>query len=113
MKEQLLETATGTWDGIRFDANYSKILTILIKEAGKCESYASDLFIDWKDIDNNLYDKELESCEYWFGFRNTGIDHKEYIETRGIENEVYMSVYKLYIVINNRHIELKLYKVGE
>ena len=110
--------ATGSWvtsyenenEGI-FDVNYSSILTHLIKEAAKCESYASDLFVDWKSIDKSLRNKELKSNYYLFGFRNMGVDHRSYVEVRGIDSEEYRSVYHLDVEVNFPDIKMTLYKI--
>ena len=60
-------------EGRYFKINYSSILTKLIQECGRlCESYASDLFIDWGIIDKKLQEKTLETSVHLFGIREMG-----------------------------------------
>lgn len=75
-------------DGI--DINYSNILTKLIQLAGRyCESYASDLFIDWFSIDAKLRDGSIESGSHLFGFREMGVDHNSFVFSRARESHRY------------------------
>ena len=57
--------------------NYSSILSRLIVEAGKrCEAYASDLFISWESMLNDISKIEGNTnLTYYFGFRDMGVDH--------------------------------------
>lgn len=69
----------------RYEINYSSILTRLIQEAGRfCESFASDLFIDWESVLDFI--KEHDGAEidtaFLFGFRQYGVDHLEYVLSR-------------------------------
>ena len=54
-------TACGSiyeWDGEkRVSINMSSIYTALIKEAAKCENYASDVLYDIKHVEEELYEK--------------------------------------------------------
>ena len=52
-RAQHIKTESGFWSDSwhKWDINYSSILTLLIKEAAKCKRYSSDLFIDWRSID--------------------------------------------------------------
>lgn len=64
-----------------------QILDKLIRVAAKCtERFASDLIIDIDsmraDIAERLSQDEPISLEYYFGFRDSGIDHRAFIETR-------------------------------
>ena len=62
------------------EINYSSILTRLIQEAGRyCEDFASDLFIDWKIIDDALLQGNIESETKLFGFRQYGVDHINFV----------------------------------
>lgn len=72
------------------DINYSNILTKLIQLAGRyCESYASDLFIDWRSIDEKLRDGSIESGCHLFGFREQGVDHNSFVFSRASESHRY------------------------
>lgn len=77
-------TATGNiyeWDGEnRVSINMSSIYTALIKEAAKCENYASDVLYDIKHVEEELYENMKETSNVFFGFRDMGVDHKEYIK---------------------------------
>lgn len=66
----------------QWNLNYSKILTQLIQDAGRyCESYASDLFIQWKySIDNHLKERYWEGGKFRFGFREFGVDADDWIK---------------------------------
>ena len=72
------------------DINYSNILTKLIQLAGRyCESYASDLFIDWRSIDEKLRDGSIESEYHLFGFRELGVDPVSFVFCRAYESPRY------------------------
>lgn len=64
--------------------NYSRILTILIQEAGRvCADYASDLFISWESLLDEAEKKMKEKADFtlttFFGFREQGVDGPFYI----------------------------------
>lgn len=87
-----------SFSGDGWNINYSFILTKLIQEAGRwCESYASDLFISWSSIDEKLKKGEDINYTYLFGFRQSGVDHKDWVEAKGINNSEYRSVWVLRI----------------
>lgn len=110
------------------DINYSSILTRLIQEAGRyCESYASDLFLDWKKIDKQLDDESIESQSLLFGFRESGVDHAEFIRCWANDNPYgfgsrYRSIWRLDIEVtvdpdywwnkDKKTVEMKLYRVS-
>ena len=97
--------------------NSSYILTKLIQEVGRfCESYASDLFIDWKKIDEMIKDNSIQTSSYLFGIRKMGVDHKEFIFSRyETEKEFaslqYRKIYKLDIERENKYLTMYLYEV--
>ena len=64
----------------RVSINMSSIYTALIKEAAKCENYASDVLYDIKHVEEELYENMKETSNIFFGFRDMGVDHKEYIK---------------------------------
>ena len=88
----------GAWlDSLR-DCNFSTEWSRLICEAGRwCESYASDILIDFESIKGYLErlanGEETEGREFWFGFRQMGVDGKSFIESR-TEREYASHVYR-------------------
>lgn len=82
----------GRWSNYsgKFDVNYSSILTKLIQEAGRyCESYASDLFIDWSTIDEHLREADFPGGTFLFGFRQMGVDGNTFVLSRYNNNGKY------------------------
>ena len=80
------------------NCNFSSEWSRLINEAGRwCESYASDILIDFESIReylNSLASGEtMESREFWFGFRQMGVDHLAFIQSR-TEREYASHVYR-------------------
>lgn len=66
-----------------WDINYSDILSDLICKAGRyCKHYASDLFITWCSIKENLENPDYKGDTYLFGFRDMGVDHTPWIQCR-------------------------------
>ena len=88
----------GSWlDSLR-DCNFSTEWSRLINEAGRwCESYASDILYDYDAINDYLNEltsgKEMESKEFWFGFRQSGVDGLGFIRSR-TEREYASHVYR-------------------
>lgn len=92
--ESVLDDATGRWSnknpyfyGIseegKFGINYSSILTLLIQVAGRiCKHYASDLFITWSSLEEQLHDIEYTGGKILFGFREMGVDSNSYVLSR-------------------------------
>lgn len=60
--------------------NMSTIYDKLIKEAAKCRYYASDLIIDIRTLERAIEAKEDEQA--FFGFRESGVDHGAFIDSR-------------------------------
>ena len=91
----ITETGYIDSDG-KIEVNLSSIFSRLIQEAGRwCESFASDVLVDidsikdclklkteeWKD--DRHYEKDADGNDmlhFAFGFRQSGVDHKEWIE---------------------------------
>lgn len=63
--------------------NMSSIWTALIKEAAKCESYASDIILDIDSIREKMECRDAENFTYYLGFRDHGVDHEAFIRSRG------------------------------
>ena len=101
----------------RYEINYSSILTKLIQEAGRlCESFASDLFIDWQAV-TRCIDTDAEINEtFLFGLRQYGVDHKEYVFSR-LENDGrywkhnYRAMYRLDVTADGKDITMTLGRV--
>ena len=66
----------------KWDVNLSSILTFLIKEAAKCNSYSSDLFITWNGVEKSLYTELQGEQQFFFGFREMGEDHLAFIDCK-------------------------------
>lgn len=97
---------TDTWGREQYAINYSSILTELIQAAGRwCESYASDLFIDWQTVDQILQKPHEDGREtFMFGFRQMGVDSNTYVQYRREENQlnaIYRALYILTIEFAN------------
>lgn len=102
--------------GRDFDINYSSILTKLIQECGRlCESYASDLFIDWNSIVQKLKGKTMETSTHLFGIREMGVDHNEFVLMRYNNythaRHEYRKIYRLNIIIDDDLIRMELYEI--
>lgn len=116
--EKVYSEAEGRWSiySRKFDVNYSSILTKLIQEAGRwCESYASDLFIDWQKVEHFMENSEFTSEKLVFGFRKMGVDHLEYVLSslnNGYSTDYYRSVWMLEIKVEDGKMTMKLGKIN-
>lgn len=115
--QEIVETGyVGNYTG-KWDINYSSILTELIHSAGRyCERYASDLFIDWRIIENRLTGDDIFSAEgediYYFGMRESGVDHEAWIRSRIAENpDIYRALYRLEVVRDRGKMTMTLKRV--
>lgn len=78
-------STTGRWD-----INYSSILSQLIKSCGEyCDMYASNLFIDWKRVEEDLNRGEPIDTTYIFAIRDIGVDNKLYYDIRMENPDLY------------------------
>ena len=92
------------------DCNFSSEWSRLICEAGRwCESYASDILIDFEAIreylDSLASGETMESREFWFGFRQMGVDGLPFIESRTkseYASHVYRAVWKWSFTVEER-----------
>lgn len=108
--------------------NYSSVATRLIKEAAKCERYSSDFLIDWENImtqlkiitqlkiENSTDFNLTKPKNYYFGFRDCGVDGKHSIECKfdnpsiyGTKSEIYFSIY----IVSLTETEMTLWKCIE
>ena len=83
---------------VRYDTNLSSIFTRLIQEAGRwCESYASDILIDIDSIKAQA--ERGEPGRFVLGFRQFGVDHATFIESR-LKNDPYGKEYRAIWVVD-------------
>ena len=107
-------TETGSYNPLegKWEINYSSILTRLIQEAGRwCESYASDLFVQWKyGIDQKLDNGTLYTDTFVFAFRDSGVDSEEWYENHKNEHNYYRAVWYLDVLTDKGKIKMMLHK---
>lgn len=107
-------TETGSYNPLegKWEINYSSILTRLIQEAGRwCESYASDLFVQWKyGIDQKLDNGTLYTDTFVFAFRDSGVDSEEWYENHKNEHNYYRAIWFLDVVTDEGKIKMTLHK---
>ena len=107
-------TETGSYNPLegKWEINYSSILTRLIQEAGRwCESYASDLFVQWKySIDQKLDNGTLYTDTFVFAFRDSGVDSEEWYENHKNEHNYYRAVWFLDVLTDKGKIKMMLHK---
>ena len=90
--------------------NFSSEWSRLISEAGCwCESYASDILIDFESIKAYLErlasGEESEGREFWFGFGQMGADHLAFIQSRTereYASHVYRAVWRWRFIVEER-----------
>ena len=93
----------------RMDANLSSEFSELIKQAGRCNRYASDLIYDINNVNESLETWTGEKTLFVFGFRRDGVDGNSFVLSR-VNNEckeIY-NIHKLYFAIY--FMEVKEYK---
>ena len=101
------------------NCNFSSEWSRLINEAGRwCESYASDILIDFESVKAYLErlknGEESEGREFWFGFRQMGVDGLSFIQSRTereYASHVYRAVWRWRYVVEERRYGL--YVVSE
>lgn len=94
-----------------WEINVSDILTKLIKEVGRlCDSYASDLFVTWKEIQQKLDNGTMQSTRYVFAIRDSGVDHAPWYENHKDEPNYYRAVWFLDIETTDKQIKMVLHK---
>ena len=92
------------------NCNFSTEWSRLINEAGRwCESYASDILYDYDAINDYLNElasgKETGNREFWFGFRQSGVDHLAFIRSRTEQeyaSHVYRAVWRWSFTVEER-----------
>lgn len=80
------------------NVNMSSIWTALIKEAARCESYASDVLLDIDSVREKLEAENPVDFTYYFGFRDNGVDHEQFIRNRKSDE------YRIIMALNVRFV---------
>lgn len=81
------------------EINLSSQESFLIKKAAEyCSYYASDLIISINSMEKKMgkikeYEDKNGQLVEWFGFRDMGVDHDAFIESRGIDRDEYKAIY--------------------
>lgn len=108
--ERLITRAIGEyyekWMCRSANINTSGIRTALIKEAAKCEHYASDIFILWNMIEERMESENFAGETFLFGFRDDGVDDKQFISERN--REEYRAIYELEVKVDRNKIAMEL-----
>jgi len=89
-------------DGKRFktcNINMSSIYSLLIKEAARCDHYASDVVLDIESIEEKLKAAQT-SWDYYVGFRDMGVDGPSFVKIRlekanDADDTPYRALYRL------------------
>lgn len=80
-------------DSSKVYVNYSDILSFLIRQTGKiCKKFASDLFIDWENVEKFLHSKKNGCERFVFGFRDYGVNHDSFVEPKINDPGTYGSI---------------------
>lgn len=93
--------------------NYSSIFSELICAASVCEYYASDVFIDLKQIECAI--TGAENKVFYLGYRNSGVDGNSYVKSQLSENKYYkyIRLYRLEISSDGEYITVELKRIDE
>lgn len=76
-------TATYSYSSNRWNANMSEIYSALICAAATyCDRYQSDVLYDIGSVAEYLSSGCVDGATFWFGFRDCGVDHAAFIESR-------------------------------
>lgn len=82
---RIIATATATYNysSNRWDANMSEIYSALIRVAATyCDHYQSDVLYDIGSAAEYLSGGCVNGATFWFGFRDCGVDHAAFMESR-------------------------------
>lgn len=78
------------------------IYQVLIADTGRfVEAHAADLLISLPHIENHIHDLSTAHDTVYFGLRKYGVDHKEYIESRALDDNIVLRDYyrRVYAVV--------------
>lgn len=108
-----LGSARGSYNTERktWEINISSLLTCLIKRAGECESYSSDILYDIKIIDEYVHSGAKYEWTQYFGFRELGVDGNGFIRLRRADNEEYLDMYALEYHVHDDELTMELYEL--
>lgn len=92
--------------------NYSSIFSELIHAASVCEYFASDIFIDLKQIECAIIG--AENKVFYLGYRNSGVDGNTFVKSRLSGNKYYeyIRLYRLEISSDGKDITVELKRVS-
>lgn len=92
--------------------NYSSIFSELIHAAIVCEYFASDVFIDLKQIECAI--TGAENKVFYLGYRDSGVDGNSFVKSRLSENRYYgyIRLYRLEISVRGEYITAELKRVS-
>lgn len=92
--------------------NYSSIFSELIHAAIVCEYYASDVFIDLKQIECAI--TGAENKVFYLGYRDSGVDGNTFVKSRLSGNKYYeyIRLYRLEISSDGKDITVELKRVS-
>ena len=90
-----------------FSVNISDIMTRLIKDAARCNSYSSDVFYSLQKIDETVrnYRNFAEVEPIFIGFRRHGVDGNSFVMCRIGDNPY--NAYREYFALYSLTIEQK------
>jgi len=84
----------------RMDANLSSEFTELIRQAARCNRYASDIIYDIGNVNDALETWTGEKTLFVFGFRRDGVDGNFFVLSRvNSECKNIYDIHKLYFAI--------------
>ena len=96
--------------------NLSSVHSAIIKTAGRiCDTYASDILIDFEFLDKDMNDKcenlgyEKITINRLLGYRKNGVDHKEIMLNR--DRKEYHTIHRLDITITKDATLVELFEV--
>ena len=91
--------------------NYSSIFSELIHAAMVCEYFASDVFIDLKQVECAI--TGAENKVFYLGYRDSGVDGNTFVKSRLSENRYYeyIRLYRLEISSDGEYITVELKRV--
>ena len=103
--------------------NLSGLFTLLIKEAGRiCDDYASDLLYDIDEMKADLKNRDafakskrysnaggVERLTYLLGFRDKGVDHKEWVESG---EQAYVEILRVTFELDRGFVKVTAERAG-
>jgi hypothetical protein len=116
-KAQYMNEEKIVCSGELIDINWSNIETKLIQISGRfCDRYASDIIYSINTISEKIKTGEFKDGEFYlFGFRESGVDSKSFIESQNEENlnSEYRQIWRLDVltdIYGCHSMEFELYR---